>query len=77
MTVEEVRNHEEYAKSMKKIESYPIGFEFTLNYSRIPTPQANALKIVMLDAIERNLLKSVALGVSIKGEFVEETFRRI
>lgn len=30
MTIEEVRNHEEYFQAMNKIERYPKGFEFTL-----------------------------------------------
>lgn len=77
MTVAEVRNHEEYAQAMEKIKRYPSGFEFTLNYARIPTPQANALKIVMKDAIQNGLLESVALGLSVEGKFVDETFRRI
>ena len=77
MTVEEVRNHKEYFLVMEKIRSYPKGFEFTLNYARIPTPKCNALKIIMEDAIQNGLLESVALGVSIEGKFVDETFRRI
>lgn len=44
MTREELRNHEEYAICMNKIRSYKKGFEFTLNYSQIPTAKANALK---------------------------------
>lgn len=77
MTVAEVRNHKEYFQAMEKIRRYPKGFEFTLNYARIPTPQGNALKIVMKDAIQNGLLESIALGISIEGKFVDETFRRI
>lgn len=77
MTIEEVRNHEEYAQAMEKIKRYPKGFEFTLKYSQIPRPQANALKIIMKDCIESGLVESIALGVSIEGKFVDETFRRI
>jgi hypothetical protein len=77
MTIQEVRNHKEYALAFKKIKAYKKGFEFTLNYARIPTPQANALKIVMRDAIEQGYLESIAIGLSLEGEQTDETFRKI
>ncbi len=77
MTIEQVRNHEEYAKAMEKIKTYRSGFKFTLDYSRIPTPQGNALKIVMRDAIKEGLLESVAIGLAIDGSFVDETFKKL
>ena len=77
MTVQEVRNHEEYEICFRKIKAYPIGFEFTINYSKIPKPQCNALKIVLQDAIEQGLLESVAVGVALDGTFTDETFRKI
>lgn len=49
MTVNELRNHKEYKICMDKIKSYKKGFEFTLNYSQIPTAKANALKIIATD----------------------------
>ena len=77
MTAQELRNHEEYAICFKKIKSYRKGFEFTLNYSQIPTPKANALKIVMSDAIEQGLIESIQIGLSLEGDWVSETFRKI
>lgn len=66
MTVNELRNHKEYKICMDKIKSYKKGFEFTLNYSQIPTAKANALKIIMQDAIEQGLLESIAIGLSLE-----------
>ena len=77
MTKEELRNHEEYRVCMNKIKAYKPGFEFTINFSSIPKAKANALKIILKDAIDAGLLESIALGVSITGEFVDETYRRI
>lgn len=77
MTHDELRNHPEYALCMKKIRSYRKGFEFTLNYAAIPTPQANALKIVMRDAIEQGLLESIATGWSLECTITDETFRKL
>ena len=76
MTVQEVREHPEYFKSMEKIKSYPAGFKFTLNYSNIPKPQANALKIVLFDACEMGLLKSCAMHLTLSGDLVGEEFER-
>ena len=77
MTKEELRNHDEYKVCMDKIKAYKPGFEFTINFSSIPKAKANALKIILKDAIDAGLLESIALGVSITGEFVDETYRRI
>lgn len=77
MTVQELRNHEEYAICMKKIRSYRKGFEFTLNYSAIPTPKANALKIIMQDAVEMGLIESIRMGFALNGTFTDETYRKL
>lgn len=77
MTVQELRNGKEYAICFEKIRSYRKGFEFTLKYSQIPTPKANALKIVMQDAKDQGLLESIATGWTLEGKLVEETFRKI
>ena len=77
MTAQELRNHPEYALCFKKIKAYPKGFEFTLNYSQIPKAKANALKVIMADAVEQGYLESSAIGLSLKGEFVSETFRKL
>jgi hypothetical protein len=77
MTIQELRNHKEYALAFKKIKAYPKGFEFTLNYEHIPTPQANALKIIMEDAIALGYLESIAINLSLEGKQTAETFRKI
>ena len=77
MTVQELRNHEEYAICFRKTKGYKKGFEFTLNYAQIPTPKANALKIVMQDAIDQGYLESISIGLSLEGKQTDETFRRI
>lgn len=77
MTIAELRNHKEYELCMNKIKAYKKGFELTLNYSQIPTAKANALKIVMRDAIEQGLLESIAIGLSLEGIQTDETFRKI
>lgn len=77
MTKTELRNHSEYEKCMTKIRSYPNGFVFAINFSTIPTAKANALKIVLHDACDMGLLESIAIGLSITGEFVQETFKRV
>ena len=77
MTIQELRNHKEYAICINKIKAYKKGFEFTLNYEQIPTPQANALKIVMRDAIAMGYLESIAFDLNLEGEQTAETFRKI
>ncbi len=77
MTIQELRNHEEYTICFNKIKSYPTGFEFTLNYAQIPKAKANALKIIMGDAIEQGLLESIAIGVALDGTHTDETYRKI
>lgn len=77
MTIQELRNHEEYALCFKKIKAYKKGFEFTLNYEQIPTPKANALKIIMRDAVEQGYLEHVADDWSLEGKVTAERFRRL
>lgn len=77
MTIQELREHPEYALCFEKIKRYRKGFEFTINYARIPTPQANALKIVMRDAVVQGYVESIAIGLALDGTPVDETYRRI
>lgn len=77
MTVSEFRAHKEYEVCMNKINAYKKGFKFTLNYAQIPKPKANALKIVIRDAIEEGLIEIVQTGLSLELEVVDETYRRI
>ena len=77
MTIAELRRHEEYKKSMEKVRNYSKGFKFTLNYAKIPIAKANALKVIMGDCIENNLIKSISMGFAIDGTQTSETFVRI
>lgn len=77
MTVTELRHHKEYELCMNKIKKYTKGFEFTLRWYQIPTPQANALKIVMRDAIEQGLVEQIATDLSLELEVTAETYRRL
>ena len=76
MTINELRQHDEYQKAMEKIKNYSKGFKFTLNYSQIPTAKANALKIIMRDCEENGLIESVSMGLDLMGNLMEETFIR-
>lgn len=77
MTAYELREHPEYKQAMQKITSYRKGFEFTINWARIPRPQANALKIIMRDAIDAGLLEPIATGFNLDLDETEATYRRL
>lgn len=77
MTISELREHPEYALCFEKIRSYPKGFEFVLKWEDIPKAKANALRVVMDDAIEQGLLESLRIRENLNGEIVSERFRKI
>lgn len=77
MTIQEVRNHEEYAFCMNKIRGYKKGFEFTLRWTQIPTAKANALKIIIADAIEEGYLEPIATTLSLEGIATADTYRKL
>ena len=77
MTVEHLRKSEEYFKAIAKIRKYSKDFQFTLYYSEIPKAKANALKMLMNDCIKCGLVESISIGVSLQGDIVDETFRRL
>lgn len=76
MTINELRQHNEYQKATEKIKNYSKGFKFTMNYSQIPTAKANALKIIMKDCEENGLIESISMGLDLMGNLTEETFVR-
>lgn len=55
MTISELRETNDYKQAIRKVQGYPQGFKFTLNYSVMPIGKANALKILMEDCINYNL----------------------
>ena len=77
MNRKEFRASEEYAKCINKIENYKKGFCFTINFSNIPTRKANALKVVLQDCCDMGLIESISIGLSLTGDFVDETYRRV
>ena len=56
MTREELREHPEYEKCMRKIKGYRPGFRFVMDWTKIPRPKANALRVVLQDAMEAGYL---------------------
>ena len=77
MTVEQLRESEEYFKALDKIRRYSKGFRFTLFYSDIPRAKANALEILMHDCIEMGLVESISIGIALPGIKADETFKRL
>ena len=77
MTIQELRESNDYKQAVEKIRNYRKGFTFTINVSNIPQAKANALAIVLHDCCKAGLLKSTSIGLDIHGERVEETFKRI
>jgi len=77
MTIPEFRETKDYEQAMKKVQSYPQGFKFTLNYSAIPIGKANALKILMEDCINYNLIESISIELALDGTQTAETFQKI
>ena len=77
MTVQELRETHGYKEAFDKIKGYPKGFKFTLDYTKIPKAKGNALKIITRACIKEKIIESVAIGLSLKGEQTEETFRRL
>lgn len=76
MTISELRAHPEYTRCMNKIKNYRPGFQFTMNFSTIPTTKANALRIVLRDAKFAGYLECMSIGLDIHGNPVEETYLR-
>jgi len=77
MNKTELRQTADYKMAVDKIRGYKKGFAFTIKYSEIPVAKGNALKIIIHDCIEDGLLESIAIGLDIHGNFVEETYRRL
>lgn len=76
MTTKELRAHPEYKVCMDRIIGYRPGFKFTLNWFEIPTAKANALKIVLRDAVEMGYLESVSMGYDLDMNLTDETYKR-
>lgn len=77
MNRQQARETEDYKQAYKKIESYPKGFTFTINFSDIPKPKANALHLLLTDATLNGILESKSFGLDLEGNIVEETFIKL
>lgn len=77
MTKSEFRQSKEYVEAMTKIKSYSKGFTFTIHYGDIPKARGNALRVILEDAIREGILESVSIGLTVSGEPVDETYKRL
>lgn len=77
MTKSEFRQSNEYREMMDKIKGYTKGFTFTLHYGEIPKAKGNALRIITEDSIKEGILESISFGLTLHGEPVDETYRRL
>ena len=77
MNIQEMRQTKDYREAVKKIKAFPIGFEFTLNYSKIPMGKRNALKVITSDCAKMGIIESISFGLDLCGNCTDETFRRI
>lgn len=82
MTKEEEK---EVEKAINKIKGYTKGFEFTINYSSIPTKaKENGLKYVLNKAVKMGLIECIGTGYTLEDlrsesgrPYNEEIYRRI
>lgn len=77
MTRNELRKHEEYKKCIDKIKSYSKGFEFTIDFRKIPKAKANALDIVLGDCLKNGLLECTSIELSLDCERTTQTFKKL
>ena len=77
MTREELRKEPGYIEAHQKVENYPKGFKFTINYSEIPAPKRRAMEYLLNDCKREGLIESVAIGIGLDLERKDETFVRL
>lgn len=77
MTIQELRKTKDYEQALQKIKAYKTGFTFKINYGAIPTPKANALKVILRDAIEKGHIEIIGTGLDIDMNVVYESFKRL
>ena len=77
MTKKEFRESKEYADMMKKVKSYPAGFEFSIPYYQMRQGQKNAMYVFTQDCIKAGLLQSMSMDVALLGEITSEKFKKI
>lgn len=76
---------QEFDKLIEMIRKYPKGYEFTINYSSIPTrAKYNGMRFLLDEAEKLGLIECISIGLSfesMRGETWcnanEATFRRV
>lgn len=76
MTRQELRETKDYKEAVDKIKGYTAGFEFTLDYTKIPIAKGNALKIIIQDMVDAGILESISFGLDLDGSVTDESYRR-
>ena len=76
MTAAELRLHPEYEICMNKIKAYRPGFVLRMDYTQIPVPKGNALKIVLRDAWKTGYLDPVSTDLDLDLNVTAETYER-
>lgn len=77
MTLTQLRQSDEYAKCIHKIKGYSAGFTFTVPYYKMTKGQRESMRIVLGDAQVQGLIESTSINLSLEGDVVSETFRRL
>jgi hypothetical protein len=77
MTKQELRETKDYKEAVDKIKRYSKDFTFTMNFSQIPKAKGNALKIILADMVKEGILQSISIGLTLEGEPIEETYKRL
>lgn len=77
MTEAQFRKSAEFLECYEKVKNYPKGFRFTVPLSGISQAKLNALAILLGQCQSDGLIKSVSIGLSINGKYMEETYERL
>ena len=77
MTRDELRKESGYIEAHQKIENYPKGFKFTINYNEMPAPKRRAMEYLLSDCEKEGLIESISIGVALNSERVDETFVKL
>lgn len=61
---------------MEKIRKYRPGFILRMDFTQIPVAKANALKVILRDAVAMGYLESVSMEINLDMEATAETYKR-
>lgn len=77
MTLNQLRQSDEYAKCIQKIKGYSAVFTFTVPFYVMTKGQRESMCIILGDAQAQGLIASISTYLSLEGEVVSEKFRRL